>query len=246
MDDGWIKVHRCAIEHAIFQDDWLWRLWCWCLLKANHQDGNFQGTVVPRGSFITGKLRASEELGVTQSKWWRGVQRLASPDYACIHASANNRWTMITIVNYGTYQAEESRKQTRANNQRTTNEQPTKPIEEQQEQEEVREVGRGPSGGKIPKQYDTQEISAAMDRFAEFYRHKHGEYFNVFQRQETYEDAMREGWTPEAFLVNISASIKGGWRGVYAKREAPASQRPKQAEESPYKMLTVPPRKPPQ
>lgn len=226
MDDGYIKLFRKALESEQFQDDWLWRLFCWCLLKANHQDGNFQGVVIPRGSFVTGKLRASEELGVSQSKWWRGVDRLSKPPYDCLHVSANNRWTVITVLGFETYQNREYKKRPNVNNQRTTSGQPAEPIEERQEQQEVREVGRGRQGVKVPKQYDTPEIAEALDRFAEFYHHTHGEFFNAFQRQETYEDAMREGWTPDAFLVNISASIKGGWRGVYAKREAPTSHRP--------------------
>lgn len=220
MDYGYIKLHRTALEHKLFQDDWLWRLWCWCLLKANHAPGTFRGSVIPRGSFVTGKMRAAEELGVTESKWWRGAQRLAGPEYACIHITANNKWTMVTVLNYDTYQDSKPPKPPLANNHRTTIEQPSKPIEEQQERKERKELGRGSGGERVPKQFDTPEVLASLDRFSDYFRQKFsGELFDAFMREETYQRAFREKWTPEEFLVNVSESICRGWHGVHSPRE---------------------------
>jgi len=79
------------------------------------------------------------------------------------------------------------------------------------------------SGWHVPPVYDKPEIVAALDRFAEYYRQRFNqELFDAFMRQDTYEEAFREGWTAEQFLVNVSTSIKNGWKGIHAKREAPS------------------------
>lgn len=130
MDDGWIKLHRSALDCDQFKSDWLWRLWCWCLLKARHASSQGRNPVVPRGSFITGKLRASEELGVHPSKWYRGIYTLSEPPYSCIHILANRDRTMITVMNYDTYQGDSFGIEPPANHGRTTSEPPANTIEE--------------------------------------------------------------------------------------------------------------------
>jgi len=191
MDDGWIKLHRAALQSLVFQDDWLWRLFTWCLLKANHAEGNFKGHVVQRGSFITGKLRAAEELGVTESRWWRGVDRLSKPPYQCLHVSANNKWTTITVLNYETYQDSHAGNLALANNQRTTNEQPTQPIEEQQEPLSL------PAWAnlKLPDRYDTPEVWAWVPQW------------------QAYWPTARNGdrLTPQVFLSQLQLAAQLGW-----------------------------------
>ena len=62
MPDGWICLHRKVRESAVFQDDGLFKLWCLCLLLANHRrgwvkvDGLAKPIQVERGQFITGRF----------------------------------------------------------------------------------------------------------------------------------------------------------------------------------------------
>lgn len=129
---GYIKLHRDSIDHAVFQDPWLWKLFCWCLLKANFRPSVFRGQPVPRGSFVTGRNAASDALLVSPSRVYRGFDRLVA--LGCLNVTPNNNWTTITVCNYETYNSREATTEQPENNEKTsgdtTSEQPANTIEE--------------------------------------------------------------------------------------------------------------------
>ena len=56
---GWIKLHRRILDNGILQDANLFRMFVWCLLKANHSSKNFLDTKLERGNFATGRISGS-------------------------------------------------------------------------------------------------------------------------------------------------------------------------------------------
>jgi hypothetical protein len=110
MTSRWIKVHSSIMDSSVWSSDWLTRLWLWCLLKANHADGTYRGETIRRGEFASGRNSASDELGVSPSKWVRGIEQLTS--LGCIATKANSHWTTITVCNYSTYQDKRDAKRT--------------------------------------------------------------------------------------------------------------------------------------
>jgi hypothetical protein len=77
---GYVKVWRDMLDHEVMQDDWLCRLWMWCLFKASFQPTD-------------------------RSKWYRGIMRLVALGCIAVETSkVNNHWTRITVCNYTTYQ----------------------------------------------------------------------------------------------------------------------------------------------
>jgi hypothetical protein len=125
MARRWLKLYYDMKDHAIMQDDWLCRLWVWCLFSANFGDSKFKGETVKRGSFVTGRNSGSQQLNVSPSKFYRGLEKLA--ELGCINVQANNNWTTVTVCNYTTYQdrqeSERTASEQRMNNERTTDEQ---------------------------------------------------------------------------------------------------------------------------
>lgn len=117
MAGDWIKVHRSLLDSQQMTDDWLCRLWIWCLLRANFEVSNFRGQQVMPGQFITGRITAAAELHVSPSKWYRGIQQLR--DMGCIEICANSNWTTLTICNWKTYQEHAAKSEQPANSQRT-------------------------------------------------------------------------------------------------------------------------------
>ncbi len=120
---GYVKLHRSAIDHRVFDDPFLWHLFCWCLIKANYRDSNYMGVVIPAGSFVTGRNSAADQLHIAPSKWQRGMEKLASPQFACISITPNSKWTMVSVCNYSTYQFCENETEQQVNSVRTANEQ---------------------------------------------------------------------------------------------------------------------------
>lgn len=117
MAGDWIKVHRSLLDSQQMTDDWLCRLWIWCLLRANFEVSNFRGQQVLPGQFITGRISAAAELHVSPSKWYRGIERLR--EMGCIEVEANSNWTTLTICNWKTYQECAAKSEQPADSQRT-------------------------------------------------------------------------------------------------------------------------------
>lgn len=132
MAGDWIKLHRRMLDSAVMRDDWLCRLWVWCLLKASFTDRTSGGVPVKAGQFIAGRLSAAAELGVSPSRWYRGIQRLV--ELGNVTAKSDSNRTTITVCNWSTYQLGDAPERTaieqQADSDRTAIEQQADTIEE--------------------------------------------------------------------------------------------------------------------
>lgn len=106
--DGWVKLYRSLLGGTVFAEPRLLKVFIWCLLKANKEDGyqcrvGKQVITLQRGQFITGRNMAAEELGMSPSAVRRWLCELQNGQQ--ISLSANNKFTLVTVVNYGLYQS---------------------------------------------------------------------------------------------------------------------------------------------
>ena len=49
-----------------------------CLISANWKDGKFEGRVIKRGSFVTGRKKLAEELGMSEQQIRTALKHLIS------------------------------------------------------------------------------------------------------------------------------------------------------------------------
>lgn len=105
MTQGWIKLYRQLLEWEWYKNPVVYRLFMHLLLKANHQRQKWQGIVINRGQLITGRIKISEETGLTQQQVRTGLNKLKSTNEITINST--NRFSLITIVNWDKYQGEE-------------------------------------------------------------------------------------------------------------------------------------------
>lgn len=117
----WIKLHRQVIDSKVFSDEFLWRLWCWLLIRANWKKTYYQGIEIQPGQLVFGRNAAASELGTNPSKVYRGIKKLEK--FGNIEAKSNSKWTMITICNWTTYQDSKNQSEQRVNSERTASEQ---------------------------------------------------------------------------------------------------------------------------
>jgi E3 ubiquitin-protein ligase DOA10 len=120
--EGWIKLHRKM-------EDWEWSsnpvilaLFIHLLLMANYEEKRWQGILIPVGSFITSIVKLSVLVGVSQQKMRTALKKLESTGE--ISMKSTNRFTMITVCKYDSYQSKEDTEQ-QTNNKRITNKQQT-------------------------------------------------------------------------------------------------------------------------
>lgn len=124
-NQGWISIHRKSLESSVWKNPVVWFVWCWCLLKANHNKNTFpfNGTdieILP-GQFITGIQKATLELpGVTSQMYRTAIKYLENTQR--LTTKSTNKFTLITVNKWEEYQ--DLNKQTNkplTNQQQTTN-----------------------------------------------------------------------------------------------------------------------------
>jgi hypothetical protein len=107
---GFIKLHRAILNSEVFQNDALFKVWIWCLLKASYKKYSYsipagKGTAVidlEPGQFIFGRKTAALELKMTEGGLYERIQKLKNSGN--ITVESNNRFSIITIVKWITYQ----------------------------------------------------------------------------------------------------------------------------------------------
>lgn len=119
--EGWIKVHRKIIESAVFDNPGLLKTWLWSLCKATYKEretiiGRQTVTLQP-GQFIFGRKSAGMELNINERTVYDYMKILEK--LGCVRLNPNNKYTLVTVENWGLYQAAEEEPQQQTNNKRT-------------------------------------------------------------------------------------------------------------------------------
>jgi DNA-binding PadR family transcriptional regulator len=102
---GYIKLHRKILDNGVFADAELLKVFVWCILKANTTPNVVYGRKVDIGEFITGRITASEELHLKPSTIYKRLQKLKTQGYIDISSTTKN--SLITVVNYKSYQLDD-------------------------------------------------------------------------------------------------------------------------------------------
>ncbi len=221
MAGDWVKIHRAMMEHAVWESDWLVRLFLWCIFKASYADRKVFGVDLKKGQFITGRSKAADELGVDQSRWYRGMQKLQ--EYGCVVIESNSNRTTVTVCNYETYQAKDSDDRTAIEQQSNSN---RTAIEQQSNtKEEINNSKKGKKGRReehsnaagaaevvIPESLSSEVFLSAWSLWLEYRKER-----RLTTRQATLSaqlDALAP-LGPEAAARCVLLSRQNGWQGIF-------------------------------
>ena len=124
INGNWIKLFSKFVNWEWYKDQNTKSLFIHCLIKANWKDGKFEGKIIPRGSFVSGRKKLAQELGMTEQEIRTALKHLISTNEITI--ATTNKYSVITVVNYELYQQiNQVSNQQLTNNQPTTNQQLT-------------------------------------------------------------------------------------------------------------------------
>lgn len=130
MKEGWIKLWRQCLDHGWLKNGDLWRFWCWCLLRANHEPCTtmvgYKKVELQAGQFVFGRKAASLDLDMSQQTVRTCVKNLTLLENLTIKST--KQFSVITITNWTSYQGcDEGSQPTNQHtaNQQLTNSQPT-------------------------------------------------------------------------------------------------------------------------
>ncbi len=120
---GWICLHRKLLSNAISDKADYLAVWVHLLLMASHKPtyfiwNNKKQTLNP-GQLLTGRKKLSRKTGVAESQVYKILEYLELEQQ--IEQQKTTKFTIITIVNWGTYQDKEQQKEQQSNNRINNN-----------------------------------------------------------------------------------------------------------------------------
>ena len=99
----YVKISRKILEWEWYTDINTKVLFLHILLKANWKLGRFQGTDVPRGSFVTSQQNLALETGLTLKNVRTALKHLENTGEVAVNR--HPKFSVITIKNYDKYQS---------------------------------------------------------------------------------------------------------------------------------------------
>tara|TARA_Y100000310_G_scaffold41754_1_gene39040 strand:+ start:1875 stop:2501 length:627 start_codon:yes stop_codon:yes gene_type:complete len=106
MGEGFITLHRSVQKHWIWQEPEALKFWIALLQEANWQEKKtmFNGSLltVKRGELVFGRIKYSRLLNISEKKIRRYLDLLQKEQM--IDQQKTNKYTLISITNYESYQ----------------------------------------------------------------------------------------------------------------------------------------------
>jgi hypothetical protein len=126
LNQGYVKLWRKSLESPSFHNEKVWKFWSWCLMKASHKECKimvgFQEIALEPGQFVFGRIKASEELRISQRSIRTCVVVLCKTGNMTIKTT--NKFSIISIINWKVYQGTDDGIDHQTDKQ-TTNKRPT-------------------------------------------------------------------------------------------------------------------------
>ncbi len=110
MDNTWIKLYRKSLDSQVFENEGLWKLWSYCMLKASYEErwvtvkigkGETQVKLLP-GQFIFGRLSAAKKLRQKPSTVRNRMQKLQK--MGNLDIQEDTHYSIVTLCNWEEHQ----------------------------------------------------------------------------------------------------------------------------------------------
>lgn len=214
---SWVKIYRKFLEWEWYDDINTKILFLHLLLKANYKDKQWRGITIKRGQVLTGRLKLSKELGISEQMIRTSLAKLKSTNE--ITNETTSQYTIITIKNYNKYQETTSEA---TNEQPTSNQRATTTIERVEGVE--RYIPKGGIGDK-PQEYGNSDITKLQKFLKEHYpiplegitdRRRLHNVIQVLSKRKNQDEWMDEDWRKN-FNTFINLYIPGTKEGYHVK-----------------------------
>lgn len=220
----YIKLNRKIVEWEWYSDINTCRLFIHMLLKANWKEGRFQGTTVPRGSFISSIGKLSEETCLTIREVRTAISHLKMTGE--VTSKTTNKYTVFTVNNYDSYQSNDKQDDNQLTSERQSNDKPTTTIEEYKEGKKGRskDINKG-AGKKVQEVYfDDEKLNNAFSDYAamreEINRPLTDRAVNLAIKKLHKMSAIPTGgWDKDKAIQILQQSVINGWIGLFPLNE---------------------------
>lgn len=120
LTGGFIKLHRKLVEWEWYSDANAFRVFVHLLLTVNYEPQQWQGITVQRGQRVTSFRKLAAELNITKKTVYNTVNKLVKTGE--LSYIGNNKYTIITVVNFNEYQQNSAFEERKRNDSGTSTE----------------------------------------------------------------------------------------------------------------------------
>lgn len=174
LQNGFIALYRSLLSWGWHADPATGWLFVNLLLMANWEDGEWQGKPIKRGQLVTGRKALAAQTGLSEQTVRTSLNRLKSTNEITI--ASTNKFSVITIVNYGKFQdvpemLTSTSTNSLTNDQPATNQQLTTNEQEEQSNKGIKPRKRftAPSVDEVAAYCRERGNTVDAQRFVDFY-----------------------------------------------------------------------------
>lgn len=113
---GYIKLHRRILDWEWYKDNNTKTIFIHLLLNACYDNCRFMGNAVERGQYMTSLSRLSSDLNIPIRQVRTALKRLVVTGE--IDMRTTNKYSLITICNYESYQIDEAKQKRKSTSKR--------------------------------------------------------------------------------------------------------------------------------
>lgn len=126
LDNGYIKLHRAILNWEWYDDPVTTRVFMHLLLTANIKSNKYQGYEIPEGSRVFSYSKLADETNLSVRNVRTAINHLKSTGE--VTSSRTPKFSIISIVNWATYQGNRQGKRQAADKEATSDRQHNKNI----------------------------------------------------------------------------------------------------------------------
>lgn len=218
---GYVKVFRTFLDWQWFQKPEMVQLWLYMLLKANHQENEWQGMVIGKGQLFVGRNKIQAETGLSEQTIKTCLKRLKSTGE--ITTKSTNRGTLITIVKWDDFQDDISQSNQLINHQpkrQVTNDQPTtnqQVTTNKNEKNEKNEKNIKTYRLLVDEYTPDPDLRTALDDFVSMRKAMKG--FTVRALELALSKLDKLAQDDQTKLAIVNQSVERSWKGFFPLKQ---------------------------
>ncbi len=227
--DSFIKLYRRFLKWEWADTPNMVSLFIHLLLLANYEDKEWHGVTIKRGQLVTGRVALAKIVGISEQQVRTCLARLQ--DTGEISLKSTNKFTIITICKFDSYQQNEKAEQP-TNNQQITNNQPTnnQQITTPKESKEIKKEKNNNKTPIIPFEV-SPEFLPAFNLWLEYKKEKKQSYKGEKSLKAIYKRLLTlSGNNPDVAMAVVEQAMANNWAGLYALKEEHMTRADKKTE----------------
>ena len=216
--DSFIKLYRRFLKWEWADTPNMVSLFIHLLLLANYEDKEWHGVTIKRGQLVTGRVALAKIVGISEQQVRTCLARLQ--DTGEISLKSTNKFTIITICKFDSYQQNEKAEQP-TNNQQITNNQPTnnQQITTPKESKEIKKENNNNKTPIIPFEV-SPEFLPAFTLWLEYKKEKKQSYKGEKSLKAIYKRLLTlSGNNPDVAMAIVEQAMANNWAGLYALKD---------------------------